>query len=218
MWGNGANGRLGLGSADAVMVPALLSNPTSRSSAFLCKSICCGSMHTLGITTDGAAYSWGCNANGQLGHGDRVDLLTPGRISLLAAVAIAQVDAGFDYSAAIDGTWRLVRAPCPWPAPHWLVARHGAENGALYTWGNGSSGVLGHGDDAERLLPSKCSALASMRVINVSCGDMHMAAVTGSSPARPPAPPPDVAAAGCSCTAPLMQPCRCVWMRVFRGA
>ena len=113
MWGNGANGRLGLGIADTVMVPTLLSDPESRSDALRFKSVCCGAMHTLGITQEGLAYSWGCNSNGQLGHGDHTDQLSPTRIALLAATTVSQVDAGFDFSCTIDcmfapGSWLLL--------------------------------------------------------------------------------------------------------------
>ena len=32
----------------------------------------CGSRHSLAVTSDGCAYSWGFNNYGQLGHGDLV--------------------------------------------------------------------------------------------------------------------------------------------------
>lgn len=54
--------------------------------------------------------------------------------------------------------------------------------GVVYTWGNGRYGVLGHGDEAERTVPTKCTALAGVRIIATSCGDMHMAAVNGMCP------------------------------------
>ena len=51
------------------------------------------------------------------------------------------------------------------------------EDGTLYTFGSGSYGRLGHGDTRPKLMPSRVGALQSVRVISVSCGDYHTAAV-----------------------------------------
>jgi len=103
VWGNGGNGRLGLGSADTVMVPTLLVNHEAHSAPLQFQSVHCGSMHTIGVSRSGAVFTWGCNGSGQLGHGDRKDLLSPRRVDVLAATPVSQVDAGFDYSAALTG-------------------------------------------------------------------------------------------------------------------
>ena len=36
-----------------------------------------GSRHSVAVTSDGLAYSWGCNDYGQLGHGDLVSRDSP---------------------------------------------------------------------------------------------------------------------------------------------
>jgi len=36
-----------------------------------------GSRHSIALTNDGHAYSWGCNDYGQLGHGDLVSRDSP---------------------------------------------------------------------------------------------------------------------------------------------
>jgi alpha-tubulin suppressor-like RCC1 family protein len=40
-----------------------------------------GSLHTCGVTTDGVAYCWGFNDQGQLGNGSTGSSLVPVRVS-----------------------------------------------------------------------------------------------------------------------------------------
>ena len=49
----------------------------------------------------------------------------------------------------------------------------------MYTWGSGNFGVLGHGDDLQRDAPTPVATLVGINVIEISCGDMHMAVLTG---------------------------------------
>ena len=49
--------------------------------------------------------------------------------------------------------------------------------GHLYTWGDGSSGKLGHGSVASVASPRLVKALSSRPVLAVSCGTQHMAAI-----------------------------------------
>ena len=51
-------------------------------------------------------------------------------------------------------------------------------NGAVWSWGLGSFGQLGHGDQQDQLLPKKVEALAGQRVLAVSAGDNHSLAIT----------------------------------------
>ena len=51
--------------------------------------------------------------------------------------------------------------------------------GKLYTWGYGSNGRLGHGEETDVLVPTVVEALADERVIHASCGGHHTAATTG---------------------------------------
>ena len=57
----------------------------------------CGSRHSLAITGDGHAYSWGCNNYGQLGHGDLISLNCPTVIGCFVEqnVRVVDVFAGF---------------------------------------------------------------------------------------------------------------------------
>ena len=46
-------------------------------------------------------------------------------------------------------------------------------SGAVWSWGDGGFGQLGHGDTQDQLLPKAVDALAGRRVVAVSAGDDH---------------------------------------------
>lgn len=50
--------------------------------------------------------------------------------------------------------------------------------GCVYSWGDGSSGQLGHADRVDRLSPHKCDALAGARVTRIAAAADHSACVT----------------------------------------
>ena len=51
-------------------------------------------------------------------------------------------------------------------------------DGAVWSWGGGGSGKLGHGDEQRQLLPKKVEALAGQRIVAVSAGEHHSLALT----------------------------------------
>ena len=52
-------------------------------------------------------------------------------------------------------------------------------DGAVFTWGKGEDGRLGHGEDlSNQLLPKKVEAFAGQRVVAVSVGVQHSLAAT----------------------------------------
>lgn len=48
----------------------------------------------------------------------------------------------------------------------------------LYTWGNGSTGMLGHGENAEENVPKVVEALQSKDVMKIACGTTHTVVLT----------------------------------------
>ena len=48
------------------------------------------------------------------------------------------------------------------------------QDGAVFTWGNGTNGKLGHSDEEDQLKPKKIEEL-EYKVIQISCGDFHTA-------------------------------------------
>lgn len=88
-------------------------------------SIACGKTHTLFLTESGALYSSGDNKFGQLGTGTAFEtpVTKPVKCTISGGVKITAIDAGIDFSLALD------------------------ENGVLYSFGCGEYGKLGNGTD-----------------------------------------------------------------------
>ena len=51
------------------------------SMCFVLIQIVCGYAHTLALSDEGELYSWGANSYGQLGTGNKANLVTPSRVS-----------------------------------------------------------------------------------------------------------------------------------------
>ncbi|KAL6078169.1 PH, RCC1 and FYVE domains-containing protein 1 [Balamuthia mandrillaris] len=103
----------------------------------------------------GEIYTWGEGSNYSLGHGDPYFRERPKRIKRLEGVDIVQLSTSH-YSTA-------------------CVTR----SGALYTFGFGKGGRLGHGDDESCLLPKRlCGPLRKKKVTKVSVGELHTALLT----------------------------------------
>ena len=58
------------------------------------------------------------------------------------------------------------------------------EGGAVWSWGCGEDGRLGHGDEQYQLLPTKIEAFAGQRVIAVSAGAHDSFAITADESSR----------------------------------
>jgi len=111
---------------------------------------------SVAITADGAVWSWGLN-HGRgvvLGHGDEQTLF-PKKVEGLAGQHVVAVSAGDMHSLAITA------------------------DGAVWSWGRGTFGQLGHGDEKDQP-PKKIEALAGQRVVAVSAGHDHSLARTAN--------------------------------------
>ena len=99
-----------------------------------------GFFHNIAITADGAVWSWGDGGYAQLGHGVRQRQLLPKKIEAFAGRRVVAVSAGREHSLALTA------------------------DGAVFTWGRGECGCLGHGEDlSNQLLPKKVEACAPGR-------------------------------------------------------
>ena len=97
--------------------------------------------HSLALTTEGALFSFGCGGSGQLGRGDAVHQPQPKRVAALAKERVVSVAAGNYHSLALT------------------------VEGALFSFGSGEEGQLGHGDWATQLQPKQVAALTKERVV-----------------------------------------------------
>ena len=99
------------------------------------------------IATSGELFTWGYGYHGKLGHGNRENQPVPKLVEALSGVICEEVDVnGFNHAA--------------------IVTR----NGKLYTFGNDNRGVLGHGDDDDKLVPTLVKALENKHITQVQCG------------------------------------------------
>jgi len=111
--------------------------------------------HILALSQNREVYSWGIGENGQLGLGDIKAEEIPTQLRSLSGKNVVFVAAGGSHSAAIT------------------------EDGALYTWGKGSYGRLGHGNAEDKNVPALVQALVGHKIVDVDCGsgDAHSLAL-----------------------------------------
>eukprot|EP00752_Nemacystus_decipiens_P005974 g5396.t1 len=96
-------------------------------------AVACGTLHTLILTAVGTVHSCGLGDYGRLGHGSEDSLSRPTLIESLVSERITQIAAGQAHSVAVS--WK----------------------GEAFTWGWGFQHVLGHGDELDRLEPTRLS-------------------------------------------------------------
>lgn len=67
--------------------------------------VACGWQHTLCLTLDGRVFSWGYGEDGQLGHNDTEDSLSPKEVEYFSqnGLQVVFVAAGHSHSGAITG-------------------------------------------------------------------------------------------------------------------
>ncbi|KAF5749800.1 Regulator of chromosome condensation (RCC1) family with FYVE zinc finger domain isoform 1 [Tripterygium wilfordii] len=151
-WGEESGGRLGHGVGKDVIQPHLVEALAITSVDF----VACGEFHTCAVTMAGELYTWGDGTHnaGLLGHGTDISHWIPKRIlGPLEGLQIASVTCGPWHTALVTST------------------------GQLFTFGDGTFGVLGHGDRENVSYPREVESLSGLRTIAVACGVWHTAAV-----------------------------------------
>ena len=91
-----------------------------------------------------------------MGHGDEESQWQPKKVEALAGQSVVAVSAGGSHSLALTA------------------------DGAVWSWGGGSDGQLGHGNQQRQLLPRRVETLAGQRVVAVSAGGNHSLVITAS--------------------------------------
>ena len=151
-WGYSGEGQLGHGDTESQFLPKRVEALQERAC-----SVAAGQMHSLAVTQSGALYSWGYGSFGQLGHGDKENQLLPKRVEGLQE-RVCSVAAGESHSLAVTQT------------------------SALYAWGGGVFGKLGHGDIDDQLLPTRVEALQG--VCCVAAAERHTVAILENNTAH----------------------------------
>ena len=121
-------------------------------------SVACGAKHTVAVMDDGGLWAWGAGNAAQLGLTSLEHRLQPTFVGGLEmfGTRFVFVAAGFFHSAAL------------------------AADGAVWTWGRGRFGALGHGDGEARWTPKRLEkeAFGGWSAGMVACGDHHTMVLT----------------------------------------
>nr|XP_016467281.1 PREDICTED: uncharacterized protein LOC107789916 [Nicotiana tabacum] len=149
-WGEESGGRLGHGVDSDVLHPKLIDSLGHTN----IELVACGENHTCAVTLSGELYTWGAGDFGLLGHGNEVSHWVPKRVNgPLEGIHVSYISCGPWHTAVVTSA------------------------GQLFTFGDGTFGVLGHGDRKSISKPREVESLKGLRTVQAACGVWHTAAV-----------------------------------------
>lgn len=150
-WGMGSRGQLGLGKR---RLEACSPEPLQSLSDLPLVQVCAGGEHSLGLTVSGAVFSWGSNSCGQLGLGDTTDRHSPTLLHHLDMKKSCHISCGEAHTAVLS------------------------KDRAVFTFGAGLQGQLGHNSFRDELRPRLVAELWGSKVTQVACGRQHTVVLT----------------------------------------
>lgn len=151
-WGEELGGRLGHGVEADISHPKLIDGLKNLNVEFLA----CGEYHSCAVTLSGDIYTWGGSTSNfaLLGHGFQSSQWVPKKLNgPLEGIHVSSVSCGPWHTAVVTSA------------------------GQLFTFGDGTFGVLGHGDCKSISVPREVESLKGLRTVRVACGVWHSAAV-----------------------------------------
>ncbi|KDP40525.1 hypothetical protein JCGZ_24524 [Jatropha curcas] len=151
-WGEELGGRLGHGVDSDVLHPKLVDGLKNIN----VELVACGEYHSCAVTLSGDLYIWGGSSYniGLLGYGDKASNWVPKKLNgPLEGIHVSSVSCG------------------PW---HTAIV---TSSGQLFTFGDGTFGVLGHDDRRSVSIPREVESLKGLRTVRAACGVWHTAAV-----------------------------------------
>jgi hypothetical protein len=114
-----------------------------------------GFKHTVAVTACGKLFTSGWGFYGCLGHGTRADELAPRRVEgPLAEERVVAAAAGANHTVVLTAS------------------------GAVFTFGFGDLGQLGHGNEQNQLTPRRVEALAECQAARIAVGIAHSTVLT----------------------------------------
>ncbi|XP_053163447.1 probable E3 ubiquitin-protein ligase HERC4 isoform X4 [Hemicordylus capensis] len=118
-------------------------------------SLACQELRNIPEYPGSEVFSWGQNKHGQLGLGYEFKKQTsPQLIKSLLGIPFAQIAAGGAHSFVLT------------------------LSGAVFGWGRNKFGQLGLNDENDRYVPNLLKSLRSQKIVYISCGEDHTAALT----------------------------------------
>ncbi|XP_044498512.1 PH, RCC1 and FYVE domains-containing protein 1-like isoform X2 [Mangifera indica] len=151
-WGEESGGRLGHGIERDFSRPRLVDFLAVNNVDF----VACGEHHSCAVSMSGDLFTWGDGTNnvGLLGHGSDVSHWIPKRV--------CGPFEGVQVISIACGAWHTALTTA---------------NGKLFTFGDGSFGVLGHGNRESVIYPKEVQSISGLKAIKVACGVWHTAAI-----------------------------------------
>ena len=153
-WGEGADGRLGQGNPSDAFAPVQASDIGTGETLGPAVQVTCGDAHSCALLADGRIACWGSDSDGQVGDGNP----TGGRNSpflISSSDLFEQVAAGGAHTCAIRDS-----------------------DNAVLCWGDGASGQLGHGANADADVPVEAVGLVG--ATHIMTGSLHTCAPLSS--------------------------------------
>ena len=126
--------------------------------------VSCGANHSLALSDGGLVYAWGENEHGQLGLGHHSSIDIP---TLL--IDLVRDEQKLRPKQLASGTG------------HSLALTH---SGAVFSWGLGTDGQLGHGKFESECVPVRVPLTTTGTVAAVVAGDYHSAALVSECVVR----------------------------------
>ncbi|KAM6926748.1 putative E3 ubiquitin-protein ligase HERC4 [Lycodopsis pacificus] len=152
-WGQDSRGQLGLGRSE----PCADYPQHIRSlSALPLVQVAAGGEQSFALSVSGAVFGWGGNDCGQLGLGDTTDRPLPTSVCYLNTKKTIYISCGKDHTAILT------------------------KNGAVFTFGSGQYGQLGHNSFGDELRPRLVAELWGAKVTKIACGRHHTLVLTDS--------------------------------------
>lgn len=124
-WGYGAEGAMGGGFSFGDSIPVQVTHPSGVTFSYLHTEY----RHTCAVDTNGGAWCWGKNGNGQLGDNTLTTRYDPVAVLLPLNVTVASISTGWSHSCAVTSA------------------------GQSYCWGRNNGGQLGDGTFTQRKVP-----------------------------------------------------------------
>ncbi|XP_054892427.1 probable E3 ubiquitin-protein ligase HERC4 [Poeciliopsis prolifica] len=150
-WGQDSRGQLGLGGSHS---GAGSPQHVRSLSAIPVVRISAGGEHSFALTVSGGVFGWGRNDCGQLGLGDTEDRTTPAPVSYLNTKKVIHISSGQEHTVALT------------------------KDGAVFTFGSGRYGQLGHNSFRNELRPRLVAELWGAKVTKTACGRYHTLVLT----------------------------------------
>ena len=152
-WGNNGAGQLGDGTSAQRTTPVIVKQPDRKTypdlpTDFTYVQVSAGGRHSLALGSDGNAYAWGSNAQGQLGDGTTTNRTTPVMVKQPDRKTYPDLTADFTYLQVSAGEF------------HSLAI---GSDGYAYTWGWNNYGQLGNNSSSNSSAPVRVRDPASPR-------------------------------------------------------